>query len=122
VKFLVTFGEIWRQYPGIQLQKFSWQFLAALTIVKKNLIKIFGKMSETEANNDVVADQPTAEDLKGVKRAAEVTQFKLVSSIRSHLQNAGRCHIASIYVPSIKLLQSTLNYKLCIMINCYYVI
>lgn len=29
-------------------------------------------MSETEAQKDVVAEQPSAEDLKGVKRAAEV--------------------------------------------------
>merc|ERR1711973_225377 len=30
-----------------------------------------GKMSETEAKTDAVAEQPTAEEIKGTKRAAE---------------------------------------------------
>ena len=38
-------------------------------------------MSETEAQKDLATEQPTAEDLKGVKRAAEVSPLSLVSSI-----------------------------------------
>jgi hypothetical protein len=52
----------------------------------------FHKMSETEAQKDLATEQPTAEDLKGVKRAAEVSPLSLDSSIFdlfSDSQNAG---------------------------------
>ena len=40
-------------------------------------------MSETEAQKDVTAELPTAEELKGVKRAAEVKTWTLLTLISS---------------------------------------
>ena len=42
-------------------------------------------MSETEAQKDLATEQPTAEDLKGVKRAAEVSPNSLFPSIFNFL-------------------------------------
>ncbi len=77
------------EYFGAQVETLQLSICRLLEHFQVKSPKNSNKMSETEAK-DVTTEQPTAEDLKGVKRAAEVRLLHFVNTILIWLYKSGK--------------------------------